>query len=459
MDNISPISCKERFESRYPYISTSKFNGERGSVGEACTIDDYESIGFNGYNNQTRNPKESNQWARETSILAAKSVAFYGFEFVFKLFSYLFKQFDDEDKLSTRIYFGVERLFGTVAGMFRNKIYSRDDDNLGAEKEAEKQFGDKCTRRLSLLNNFLQTKGRFLIPVLGLFNPSLANDIDCGVINAIDSTWWRNMSLNSGFYPGIFQDTITKFKNFFTSKKGEQEESNLPSFSYLGSQIKEHWNNARECKQKINETEGSEKNRSRSLYYKYMDQFTSVIMPFICLPSNLLGDTFRPIARRLGLEGLPRNITRILSVTDRSILGINYWFRFFKPEQMLEQKHNIPFKLRASNLYIGSLIGDVIDLPLTIFEDRIKESSSWIQHAVEIMRIAKDSMFNAFWSARRVKMWRSDEGGGGDKKRIIDDPPQGLLGFDPLDKLGINLGTAYKPMVKPSRAVPVGVES
>ena len=459
MDNINPISCKERYESRYSYIPTPKFNGERVSVGEACTIDDYETLGFKGYNNDTRTTKESNKWAKETSLLATKSLAFYGLEFVFKLSSYLFKQLDDEDRLSTRIYFGAERLFGTFAGMFRNKIYGREDDNLGAEKEAEKHFGDKSTAGLSQLNNFLQTKARFLIPVIGLFKPSLANDIDCGVINVVDSAWWRNMSLNSGFYPGVVQDTLVKFKNFFTGNRDNAQENNLPSLGYLTRQAKEHWNSAMGCKQKSKEATGNEKNRFQLLYYKYMDQFTSVIMPFICLPSNLFGDTFRPIARRLGLEGLPRNITRVLSVADRSILGINYWFRFFKTEQLLEQKHNVPFKFRSSNLYLASLVGDVIDLPLTIFEDRIKESSGWIQHAIEVMRIVKDSSFNAFWAARRAKILYSGEGGGGDKKRIPNIPPEEFLGFKPGDQSGFDFRTTYKTTVPPKRAVPVGVES
>lgn len=399
----NPTTCKERYESKDSYTLTPKFKGEKNTVGEVCTVDDYETKGFKAYNNLTRSLENSNKWREETRSLAKKSLMFYGFEFVFKLLSYLFKQVNNEEnKLSTRIFFGIERLLGTTAGMFRNMIYGRDDDNVGAEKEAEKQFGDRGTAKLSILNNFLQTKARFLVPIIGFFNPSLANDIDCGVITPIDSMWWRNMSLNTGFYPGIAQDTFMKFKSWITGNRQSSQNTNLPNWGYFIKHTKELWETAMRCK-KVASWKTDDKNRFQLLYYRCMDRFTSVIMPFICLPSNIFGDTFRPIARRLGLEGLPRNITRVLSVADRSILGINYWFRFFKTEQLLEEQNNIPLTYRASNFYLASLVGDILDLPLTIFEDKVKESNKLIQHSVEILRMIKDSAFNAFWAARRIK--------------------------------------------------------
>lgn len=455
MTEVSPISCKEAFERAHLLTVTPKATGERIPIGEVYTIDDYEFIDFKGYNNKSRLPKEINKWSQETSNLAKKSLTFYGLELVFKTISYFFKQLDEGETFTKRFYFSLEKLFGTLAGMFRNQIYGREDDNLGAEKKAKEVFGDVTTARLSLINNFIQTKGRFLIPILGVFNPTLANDLDWGIVNALDSAWWRNMSLNSAFYPGFIQDIITKTKSFVFKSNESHSIENLPTLKYIMSKLKTHWQNSRALINLNKSSKASQENKSNKYllqYFKSMDQLTSIIMPIICLPSNLLGDTFRPIARRLGLTGLPRNITRILSVLDRSILGINYYFRFYKAEQHLENKFNVPNKLRSSYLYLGSLIGDLVDLPLTIFEDKIKESNKWLQHSAEVMRILKDSAFNAFWAAKRVKRWQTFDRGDGDDRKTKISPHPPLLEIN-------NIPDNVIPTQPYREAVPVGCDN
>ncbi len=408
MSQIKPISCLERVNKIYPDF-TFPINTEARS--ESAPNDDYESINFAGLGNKNQSEEDKRNWANDTKKLAIKSKAFYLLELPLKIASYFISNSQGEENWITKGFFLAERLSGTVAGMFRNMIYSHKDskgnldDNVGAENWASKDenFGDKKTAWLSNFNNSLQTKCRFAVPLLGLISPDLANDIDNAFFRMVDSSWWRKMAFNSGFYPGIVQDLLTKWSATFTGGNKEHP----PALQFVKEQFNRHLESARNANKNLKEIKPEERNTALLKWCNYMDQVTSVIMPFISLPSNLVGDTMRPILRRLDLHGPLRTIIRTLSVADRSLVGINYWFRHYLPETISEAKQGITNVFKPSNLYLASLVGDVLDLPLTIFEDKINESPSLIQHSIEIMRIIKDNAFDMFWAAKRVT--RADE--------------------------------------------------
>ncbi len=407
MSEIKSISCFERVNNKYPDFN---FPINPETRGESAPNDEYESIGFSGLGNKNQTDEEKRKWADDTKALAVKSKICYLIELPLKIASYFITNSEDSDTWLSKGFFVAERLTGTMAGMFRNMIYSHKDskgnmdDNVGAENWGSKDenFGDKKTAWLSNLNNALQTKFRFAIPVLGLFNTDLANDIDNAFFRMVDSSWWRKMALNSGFYPGIVQDLLTKWKNQFTG--GEEH---TPTWQFVKEQFNRHLESAKKANQDLKEIKPEKRNAALLTWCNYMDQVTSIIMPFISLPSNILGDTLRPILRRLDLQGPLRKVIRTLSVADRSLVGINYWFRHYLPETVSEARQGITNLFKPSNLYLASLVGDVLDLPLTMFEDKVNESPPLIQHSIEIMRIVKDNLFDMFWAAKRVT--RSDE--------------------------------------------------
>jgi len=405
-------SCLDTFRKRYHEKWLCPINPYARS--ESASNDDYESIGFKGFGNKNQTKEERITWAKDSKDLAEKSLKARLVQLPLDLILYFVANSELVGSFWERGFFTAKSFAETLANKFQNDIYKLKGDNVDAENYAadkDKGFGDKKTAWISNLNSLIQTKLRFLTPVLGLVNPDLAGDIDSGLFEMIESTWWRKMSLNSGFYPGIFQDLLQKAGSAFSGNK--RGEGHPPSWEFIKTQLDKHLETARIANKEFREaSKDSKKVAARLKYCKSWDQITSVIMPFICLPSNLFGDTIRPILRRLDLHGPLRILTRTLSVADRSLVGINYWFRFFMPEKIAEEHRNgkvqqdnsFLSRFEYSNLYLGSLFGDVLDLPLTIFEDRVNESNKVVQHSVEIMRILKNFAFDSFWSGRRLRI-------------------------------------------------------
>ena len=381
---------------------TSKSRGERPTVGEIETSGDYEHISTKVYDNESREKKDIENWARETLPLAQKSVISHLIEIPLKIISYFVSHSELQNTYWSKGFFALEKLASTLGGMFRNNIYARKDDNLGAVNAAKEKFNDTTTAWITDVNIQLQTKARFLIPIIGFFNPQLANDIDRGFIEAFDSSWWRKLTLNTGFYPGMLHDFYDKYKNSIFKVKDEEKKTGKElTFKYLTENIATRFKDMQSSWQEHNKNKDDKPTLLR--FWKSMDRATSTLLPIIWIPSNIIGDTIRPFARRLNLSCFTRNIIRTLSVTDRAFIGLNYFFRHFLPELNNEKQLGIKDQFqRPSNLYLASLIGDIADLPLTIFEDKIKESSNWIQHSIEILRILKDSAFNMFWSGKRI---------------------------------------------------------
>lgn len=404
-------SCLDTFRERYHERWLCPINPYARS--ESASNDDYESVGFKGFGNKNQTKAERITWARDSKNLAVKSLRSRLVQLPLDIISYFIANSRLEGSFWERGFFTAKSLAETLANKFQNDIYGLKGDNVDAENyaaEKDKGFGDKKTAGLSNLNNLVQTKLRFLTPILGLVNPDLAGDIDSGLFEMIESTWWRKMSLNSGFYPGIVQDLLQKAGSAFSGK--QQAGGHPPTWKFIKTQFNKHLGSARTANKEFHEASNdSNKTAARLKYCKSWDQITSIIMPFICLPSNLVGDTVRPILRRLDLQGPLRLLTRTLSVADRSLVGINYWFRFYLPEKIAEEhrKDNVQndsmlSRFEYSHLYLGSLAGDALDLPLTIFEDKVNESSSFVQHSVEIMRILKNFAFDSFWSGRRLRI-------------------------------------------------------
>lgn len=394
-------TCFDHVKTTYP----SGIPVNPHAFSEAASNDDGESINFRGFGNNHQSHTQKETWVNKTKKLAWSSIYSGIAELVFKLATYFVSKSEDEESWWTKANDATDSLAGTFTNMYRNMIYAREDDNLGAVNKAKEVFNDTKTHWLTKKNIWLQTKGRFLIPLLSLISPELANDIDQGIFSAIDSAWFRKLSLNSGFYPGIVQDLLSKW---FSKKDETRSNPHPPTWKFVREQFSNHLEKAKESWRSYrSESNKDSKDKYLLTFSKYMDQATSIIMPIICLPSNIFGDTIRPILRRLQIAGLFRNFVRILSVADRSLLGINYVFRFLIPDRKAESNLGITHPFRSTNLYIGSLIGDIIDFPLTIFEDRIKESSNFIQHSVEVMRLLKNSAFNMYWSGRRIL--RADE--------------------------------------------------
>ncbi len=408
-------TCLDAFRKRYHKKWLCPINPNAKS--ESASNDDYESIGFKGYANKNQTREEKTTWATDSKRLAENSLKSRLIQLPLELISHFISNSELIGSWWEKGFFTAKSLAETFANKFQNDIYALKGDNVDAENYAadkEKGFGDTKTAWISNLNNQVQTKFRFLTPILGLVSPDLASDIDSGLFEMIESTWWRKMSLNSGFYPGIVQDLLKKVASNFSKNKETKTESHPPTWDFIKKQFKKHLNTAKYAKKEFEQqSDENKKITARLRWCKSWDQLTSIIMPFICLPSNLVGDTVRPILRRLNLSGSIRTLTRTLSVADRALVGINYWFRFYLPEKISEDQqskktpknnNNIFSRFKYSHLYLASLVGDALDLPLTIFEDKINESGKPVQHSVEILRILKNFAFDSFWSGRRARI-------------------------------------------------------
>lgn len=396
VDKIS--SCLERFKEVYEgNPSGTKLLGQELTCGEAFTPDDYHTAGFEGYNNQNRPKHEIKNWAEDTRKLARKSILAHIFEIPLKLFAHFYNPHEGEEhNLKCKIAFFIERFIDSLGGRFRNQIYSHKDpnkdpnfdpnqgldDNLGADLFAKRKFGDNTSYNIAVANNYFQTTGRFLVPVLGFISPTLANDLDWFIGGALDSIRWKRAASNSAFYPGFFQD-------FFNGILFREKADLKKVCSFALNQIKSHYISAK------NAWQNKDKNEGLINFHKSMDQITSTFLALSQWP-NMIGDLLRPLARRLEWTGLSRNLIRTLSVIDRPFIWLNYLFRFYYPEKIAQSQQ--------AGLLPLAIAGDAINFASTIFEDRVKEGSSWIKHLLKTIEILKSSLFKIFFSGRRERI-------------------------------------------------------
>ena len=209
-------SCYSRVSAIYPNL-IAEINQRAHS--ESAPLNDYEDIGFSGLGNKNQSEEDKKKWAEQTKSLAEYSITSHLAETLLELTAVFFQDKDSEDGNLSKGFFVAESLFESIGYSCRNMIYGRKDDNIGAEEFASEKFGDIATKRLGKLNNILQTKLRFAVPVIGFFSPEFANDLRWLLFNSVDSSWWRNMSLNSGFYTGIMNDFGNKLKSLIGIEK------------------------------------------------------------------------------------------------------------------------------------------------------------------------------------------------------------------------------------------------
>lgn len=414
-------SCKKLYEralkSQFP---SKKQTGKHTTTGEISTQNDYEIFGFHGYDNIHRDPASTKKWAEDTRNLALYSTYCHLGEIPLKILSYIVRT-DDEDSFISKVFFAAERLIDSLGGMFRNQIYahevpgkegtSKGDDDIAAEKLAKEKFGDSTTYYLTLANHHVQTKGRFLVPLLGLISPQTANTLDWIVGGTLDSIRWKRAASNSAFYPGFLHDVgnniYYKCRKLFTNDSAGLNKAIEPIWSTIKESFKKHYNAAKTSLTSLSSGNLSkdEQYTGRLSFYKEMDKLTSAFLSFSQWP-NMIGDILRPLGRVIGLEGFPRNLFRILSIIDRPFIWANYLYRFYLPQRLQERNNNQSNNngiVNQSNLFPVAIAGDMIDFVSTIFEDKVKESSKWVQDPIEMVRIIKSSAFKLFFSGRRIR--------------------------------------------------------
>lgn len=353
---------------------------------EVAPRSDLKEKNFEGFANKTgkRDDGDIKTWAEDIASHANHSIYAHVAEFILKIPSYFISHSDLNDTWWAKSIFAIERITGTFGDMFRNSIYShRDrnsnlDDDIGAEIHA----GDNPNHSLGIINNHAQTKGKFLVGVLGFINPTLANDLEWSIVRALDGWWWRRMGVNLAFGEDFG-------KKLFNGKI---------TWKFVVNKFKEHCKGAKD----------SWKKSSFLDFCQHSDKIASSFLPVVnCL--NIFGDLARPIARRLDLSGIPRNTIRILSAIDRPFFWLTNMFRFYLPEkyiqnsQLKESNGKVFNHLSYSDLLLGSTIGEIADFTLLAFEDKVKESSGMIQHLVEIIRKAIQSTSDIYFSVRRKR--------------------------------------------------------
>lgn len=364
---------------------------------EVSPRDDYAHLkpdGFRGFNNDIDDPKRErrDKWAKDTAGYANNSIYAHLAELLLRVPSYFISHSDLKDKWWAKGINGLERISGTLGDMFRNWIYGhRDlngnmDDNVGAEIHA----GANENYSLGVINNFTQTKGKFITAALSFISPSLANDIDWAVVHVLDGWWWRNMGANIAYGA----DFSKKLINRLIGSTNSQEE--VLTWDSIKNQFSK---NLQAFKNSTGDFLG---------FCQNTDRLVSSFLPLVsCL--NTIGDILRPIARRLDLTGFLRNSVRLLSIIDRPFMWVTNFFRFYLPEKYIQKnnnkdnEHKLPMNISHSDLLLGSIVGDMADFGLTIFEDKIKESSGNLNHLVEIARRLKDSASNIYFSRRRKR--------------------------------------------------------
>lgn len=400
-------TCLDRYKEVYEQTPPSKkLVGQELTCGEAFTLDDYNTVGFQGYNNKNRPKEEITKWAEDTKKLARNSIIAHLFEVPLKLFSHFYKPHEGEEHdLKCKIVFFLERFVDSLGGRFRNQIYAHKDsnknldDNLGAENFAKEKFGDNTSYNIALANNHFQTTGRFLVPVLGFISPTLANDLDWFIGGTLDAIRWKRAASNSAFYPGFFQD-------FFNGLTFRENVDLKKVCGFAFNQFKNHCLSAKQSWNEYFNSKGmkhEKKNEALVSFHKNMDQITSIFLALSQWP-NMIGDVLRPIARRLEWTGVSRNLIRTLSVIDRPFIWLNYLFRFYFPERITENNETQTNKLKNSHLMPLAMLGDAVNFTSTLFEDRVKEGPFWLKHSLKLAEILKNSLFKIFFSARRNRI-------------------------------------------------------
>ena len=398
-------SCLERYQQVQRALPESpKLLGKTLTEGEVFTVDDYQSLGFKGYNNKNRQNEDITKWAGDVKSLAKSSINFHLAEVPLKILSHIINKTQDKEGLLPRTFFVLERVADSLGGMFRNNIYAHEDknknqdDNLGAEKFAKEKFGDGTTHGIAVVNNYYQTMGRFLIPVIGAFNSQLANELDWVVGGTLDAIRWKRTASNSAFYPGFLHDV-------FHAITGGTELK--PILNFASSKFKQHWTDTKTAwKLYFSSPNQDKKEKKANLtsFYKGMDQLTSAFLSLSQWP-NIIGDILRPVARRFEWTGAARNIVRLLSVIDRPFIWINYIFRFYLPERIAEERSDArQSNFNYSNLLPLAIGGDILDFGTTLLQDKVKEVSPFLEESLNIIGIVKGSFFKMFFSGRRERI-------------------------------------------------------
>ncbi|MBI1858638.1 MAG: hypothetical protein HYR97_05965 [Candidatus Melainabacteria bacterium] len=379
---------------KIPSIHKSQYGYSEVYPWDDCAHKDFQ--GFKG-----------KEWAEETAKLSNHSVNSYIIEAILKIPSYFLFHSDLQDKWWAKGIFTIERITGTFGDMFRNMIYGHKnnngdpDDNIGAEIAA----GANEHFSVGVINNHMQTKVKFLSSILGLIDPEVANDLEWAVIRAFDGIWWRSMGMHLAYGPNFGPRVLS---TILGSKKEENADP-LLSLSFIKNKFIEHCTNLKKALGDIQKHSKDSKEHEKAFLgiCEHADKITSSFMPIVNA-LNVIGDFGRPIARRLGIEGIPRNTFRILSVIDRPFFWITDFFRYYLPEKSIQkgstQEHDSNI-FSYPDLLAGSIVGDMLDFGLLVFEDKIKDTSGNLNHVVEIARRVKDSANDIYFSRRRKRAY------------------------------------------------------
>ncbi len=370
--------------------------------GEVSPFDDLQSVQrngktFEGYNHSPENKK----WAKETHDKAQVSVWCHLIEFPLKIISYFLKESDSKDSNLAKFFSSAEDLAGAFGDMNRNQIYAhRDstgkyDDNIGAELFADNVTKENQGWKFPEINNFIQTKLKFLLSPLSLISPELANDIEWAGIRSVDACWWRKITIDRAFGNGFWEKAYNRI-----FKSSEVPEENQLTLDFIKKTFNSHWSSLKENWGKYKNS--SEKDNPNNLINccDSLDKTISICTPIIhCL--NIFGDISRPIVRRLGIEGIPRNAIRILSVIDKPLNWMINIVRYYIPETVGKSQHHPSSIADAPNTLLAATVGDMIDFCSVIFEDKVKELGSGVNHFVEILRRTNNSANDLYLSSRR----------------------------------------------------------
>ena len=396
--------------------------------GEIAPFDDYRkpsSSGkkevFGGYLNDPTDRTETDRkkWAEDTDDLAKHSIRFHILETILKIPTYFLTHSDFHDTWIAKAVFTAERMTGACGDMFRNQIYGHKDkngnrdDNVGAEEftKSEKEQ-NSWIPSLGIINNQLQTKGRFLVAALGLVNLDIANDLDWAFINLFDSMWWRNMGNNLAFGPNFSHKLYKSIAGkFFGTEDGSPEDKtknnkNEISWNYIKNKFQEHKTELAKSWNELNRADKSNPERIKECKInisQHLDKTISCFTPIINW-LNVFGDIARPIARRLDIQGLPRTLIRSLSVIDKPLEWCRDIFRFYLPEKLMrddKDRNKLFPSVTLADLIPAYTFVDMLDFGFIVGENRLKESSGNLQHLIEIGRRLKDSAQDIYFSVRR----------------------------------------------------------
>jgi len=228
------------------------------------------------------------------------------------------------------------------------------------------------------------------------------------------------MSSNIAYGPGFGKNLFHQlFGSLFEKLPTQNSNENIGqttekiTFGSIFNRFKENfqnvntsWNNYKNTSSENTE----ETNISKLNFYRNTDKAISSFIPIVNW-LNIAGDVLRPLFRRFNVDGIPRNIVRLLSAIDRPFFWFTNFFRYYLPEKLTQntesKKHGITDVMDSPNLLLASIAGDVIDFGTLMFEDSIKESSGMINHLIEVTRRVTQSASDIYFSARRKQAARN----------------------------------------------------